>query len=106
MQDRKVIGHVEMDNVLRFQVRRIVTTMFKSFLVTLEDLENEHIIAQHKLHEALPDELKQFVPLADYLTEERTKRLRSRVLDAGNDALRGLEEQLDFYDIRLRNPNA
>lgn len=94
-----------MDDVLHFQARRIVTNLFKTFLIAMEDLAEDHDEALGKLEAALPPELKGYVALADYLTEERAERLRSKILDAGNGAWRELEEQLNHYDIRLKNPN-
>lgn len=98
-------GQISMDDVLRFQARRIVTNLFKSFLVAMEDLAQDHDEALGKLATELPPELRGYVKLADYLTEERAERLRSKILDAGNDAVRQLEEQLANYDVVLKNPH-
>lgn len=98
------IGQVAVDDVLRFQVHRIVTNLFKNQLVLLEDLAQDHDAAMAKLHASLPAEYQPYVKLADYLDEDRGARLRSKTLDAGNEAIRALEEQLAFYDIHLRKP--
>lgn len=103
--ERKVIGSVQFDDVLRFQARRICTSMFKSFLILLEEVEEDHDIALKKLFDSLPPQYQPYVKLADYLDEERAKRLRSKILDVGNNAIREFEEQLNNYEVRLKNPN-
>lgn len=89
--------------VLRFQHERIVKNLFKRFLVMLEDLGRDHDAALGKLHDALPEQYKPFVDLADYLDEAKAEILRSKVLGAGNDALRELGSVTDQFEISLRS---
>ncbi len=86
-------------DVLRFQQERIVKNLYIELLMVLEDLGHEHDDALSKLEKALPSEYHQYVGLADYLTPEKGQRLRKRVLDRGNNALRELDSQLKNYDI-------
>jgi hypothetical protein len=90
------------EDVLRFQVKRNVTVLFKQFLIILEDLAAEHDIALDKLVEKLPPEYKDFVDLADYLSQDKSDLLRKKVLTIGNDCLRNLDEQLSNYDIQIK----
>jgi hypothetical protein len=90
------------DAVLRFQQQRILTTLFKGFLETLEDVEEDHNAALDKLVAALPPDLKQYVDLADHLTPEKGQQLRKRVLDRGNDSLRSLDELLKAFNISFK----
>lgn len=98
------IGNTSVDDVLRFQVDRLVKTLFKSFLVIIEDLAEDHDRALEKLSDVLPDNFKPYVKLADYLDEETALRLRGKILDAGNSCLRELQAQIDQYDISLPRP--
>ncbi len=93
-----------MDDVLRFQLHRLVTNLFKQQLALLEELEEDHDVALARLHDSLPPEYQAYVKLADYLDENKAKRLRGKVLDAGNDVLRQIDEQFQRYDISLRKP--
>lgn len=74
-----------MDNIsakdfARFQVNRKVTNLYKQFLIILEDIRDEkYDISEDKYH-----------------------RLRKRVLDFGNDAIREIDESLDKLDISLK----
>ena len=63
-----------------FQVTRKVTNLYKQFLFLLEDLQDQGY--------DIPDEVYQ--------------RMRKRVLDHGNDAIREIEENLEKLDITLR----
>jgi hypothetical protein len=90
------------DAVLRFQQERIVTTLFRSFLETLEDVEADHNAALAKLVDALPVDYKQYVDLADCLTPEKGQQLRKRVLDRGNDAKRSLTDLTNSFTIEFK----
>lgn len=89
--------------VLRFQLHRSITILFKNYLIMLEDLGIEHDTALNKLYDALPQEYKVYVDLADYLDEDKGKALRSKVLGAGNDALRNVDELLKQFEIEFKN---
>lgn len=88
--------------VLRFQQQRIVTSLFRSYLILLEDLGLAHDEALAKLAAALPPEYQTYLDLADYLTPEKGKQLRKKVLDAGGDASRALDDILKSFVISFR----
>jgi len=64
---------------LKFQLRRKITGLFKNFFFLLEDLN---------------------------LEEEKYQKLRKRVLDYGNDAIREIEEDINKFDIHIWNLNS
>ncbi len=90
------------DAVLRFQQQRVITTLFRGFLETLEDVEADHNNALGRLVDALPEDQKKLVDLADYLTPEKGQQLRKRVLDRGNNALRELDALVNSYTISIK----
>jgi hypothetical protein len=96
------VYRVDAAEALRFQVKRQVTTLFKSFLVVLEDLGLEHDEALKMLKDKLPESYKVYVELADHFTEEKEERLRSKILGTGNDCWRSIEEELKKYEIRFK----
>lgn len=59
--------------LVKFQVERNVAALFKNFLIILEDIRDDEPF--------------------------NYERLRKRVLDAGNGAIRDIEEQLDLFKI-------
>ena len=74
MEEEKVKGFV------KFQVRRKITNLYKSFLFILEDLKDK----EH--HDS----------------EEEYQKVRKRVLDLGNDLIRDIDETLDNIDVKLK----
>lgn len=101
---QRFIGTTSVDDVLRFQINRLITNLFKSLLCVIEDLGEDHDKALRKLHDALPEQHRVLVTLADHFDEEKARQLRSRILDAGNDTLRSVDDQIAFYDIALKTP--
>ena len=101
--NRQPTYSVKPEEVLRFQIERNVKAIFWSYLAVLEDLGIEHDIAMKKLTEALPPEYKNYVGLADYLTEDKGVQLRKRVLDVGNNHLREINTLLESFKIEFNN---
>ena len=77
------------EEIKQFQVRRNIISLYKAFLVMLEDLEEEHIQHFGKLYEAFKN-YRITIEQADYFTEDKMSYLRKKVLDAGNDCLRNV----------------
>lgn len=94
---------VQPAEVLRFQIDRNVKAIFWAYLAVLEDLGVEHDIAMKKLVDALPPEYKDYVSLADYLSDEKGAQLRKRVLDVGNNHLREIATILESFEIEFKN---
>ena len=88
--------------VLRFQSRRNIVILFKSFLAIMSRVADEHDIAFDKLDEHLPVEYQKYIQLADYFTDEKREMLRKEILDIGNDCIRAIEEEIRKYDIDFK----
>ncbi len=101
--DKAPISFVAPDpgEVLRYQLDRIVTNLFKGYLIMLEDLGDSHDETLAKLKAALPPDYRPFVDLADYLTPERGAALRKKILDSGNDSKREISKLVDQFTIEL-----
>lgn len=63
------------ENFFSFQLKRKITSLYKSFFFALEDLDADGV----------------------KIPEETYKRIRKRILDQGNDCTRELEEYFDKY---------
>lgn len=98
----KIKLNVEEAEILHFQAHRIITNFYKEMLVMIEDLAEEHDDALCKLQDNLPDQYKKYVDLADYFPEEKSIKLRKRILDRGNDAIRQIEDQLKNFEIKIK----
>lgn len=93
---------IDFREALSYVLSRQITKLFKEFLFLLEKSGEEHTESLNKMFDALPEEYRKYVNLADWLTEDKAARLRKEVLQRGNDAIRSVIEELDKYDIDLR----
>ncbi len=101
-ENRPSINAPSASEVLLFQSVRLFKNMFKAHLVTLENLAEEHDIALNKLIDALPEEYRNFVALADYYTETKQQILRKQTLGHGNDMMREFERLVDNFNIEYK----
>jgi len=99
--ENKMVEPTNGNEVLRFQINRNVTILFKAELEMLEDIADEHDNAIKKLLAKLPKEYHEYVELVDYLNEQKFATLRKRILGRGNDCIRNLEEVLKDFDVRV-----
>ena len=102
MEQKPVILDINDEDILRFQLHRIIINFYKDLLTMIEDLSEDHDTALFKLQEHLPEEYKKYVDLADYFPEERFKKLRGRILDGGNGTIRDIEMQMKNFDITIK----
>ncbi len=68
---------IKMKEFIVFQNRRKVINLYKNFLILLEDLKEDGY----------------------NISEDKYQRLRKKVLDSGNDAIRQFEEELNNIDL-------
>ncbi len=68
---------IKMKEFILFQNRRKVINLYKNFLILLEDLKEDGY----------------------NISEDKYQRLRKKVLDSGNDAIRQFEEELNNIDL-------
>jgi hypothetical protein len=85
--------------LLKAKQDQLIKRLFKSFLFLLEEITADHDEAMNRLQEALPEQYKSYVDLADYLSDGRVEANRKKVLSTGNDTLRELHELVD--NLRL-----
>jgi len=78
-----------------------IKTLFKSFLILIEDLHKEHEINFDKLKKSLPED-QQLIVQADYFDEDKLKYLRKKVLDMGNEVIRSNDNDLENFTISFK----
>jgi hypothetical protein len=91
----------KLNEMLEFQVNRNVINLYKSFLIMMEDLHQQHKASFTKLKMTLPEEAE-LIGQADYWDEERMEYLRKRILDSGNHSLRELVSQIEQFQLTLK----
>jgi len=90
---------MEAEDIFKKCYHRNTVSLFKGFLIILEDLYKEHQISFDKLKSNLPEGCIPVVDQADYFSEEKLKHLRKKTLDIGNETIRNIESELDNYTI-------
>jgi hypothetical protein len=89
----------EAKDMLSDEYGRSVRDLFKSFLILIEDLNEDHQINFSKLKANLPNEYLPIVDQADYFDDKKLKYLRKKILDMGNENIRNVENNYSKYII-------
>jgi hypothetical protein len=76
-----------------------MSSLFKDMLVIIEDLKFEHDSQFRKILDVLPTEHHNLIYAANYLTDEKSVRLRKRILDIGNEAIRDFSDEFEKYTV-------
>jgi hypothetical protein len=76
--------------------------LFKSFLILIEDLHQDHIINFKKLRDALPKEYHALLNQADYFDQYKLQYLRKKILDMGNESIRDTENTFEDFTISFK----
>ena len=90
-------------DVISFQIHRNIVNLYKRYFEITEDLLTEHRLFLSKVEVKLKSsglniDLKEL----DYFSDEKFNQIRKKILDAGNDASRELDQALEFVDINLK----
>tara|TARA_B110000305_G_C19460745_1_gene654194 strand:+ start:3360 stop:3662 length:303 start_codon:yes stop_codon:yes gene_type:complete len=89
----------EAREMLSDEYGRSVRDLFKSFLILIEDLNEDHGSNFRKLKKNLPDEYHSIIEQADYFDEGKLRYLRKKILDMGNENIRNVENNYSKYII-------
>lgn len=87
---------------LETQLKRVITNLFKGFLVVAEDIRQEHLGVVSEISAQFPSEL---LTKWNYLDLPKYSRIRKKILDSGNDAIREVNTILNDFEITLNNKN-
>lgn len=91
----------KLKELVEFQVNRNVINLYKTFLIMMEDMHQQHQITFTKLRMALPED-ESLINQADYWDPERMDYLRKKILDTGNNTLREVISQLDQFELTIK----
>lgn len=95
---------IDLNAHVQYTCGRHVVTLFKECLDIMVQLAEEHDEAMAKLYEALPEQYRPYVALADHFTEEKESRIRKAILARGNDCRRAIDAELGKYQMTLGGP--
>lgn len=85
---------VKINDFVQFHIARVITGLFKRYLVITEDLLEDQKTFLAKVKEVCPREKHAEIDAANRFDDERFLRIRKRVLDAGNEARKEIEASL------------
>ncbi len=91
----------QLKELLEFQINRNIINLYKSFLIMMEDMHDQHGSNFRKLKQALPEEID-LIDQADYWDESRMDYLRKKILDKGNDSLREIISQIEQFNLTTK----
>ena len=86
--------------LLKFQLARNVTQLYKTFLVMVEDLNKENEIAFQKLKRQIPSHTSS-LDCANYFDDAKMEYVRKKILDAGNGCIRTISGEIENFDINV-----
>lgn len=82
--------------LLESQLKRIITKLFKDFLIIAEDIRQDHLAVLAEMsHQFPPETIKRW----NYLDLPKYSRIRKKTLDNANDAIREMSTLLNLFDI-------
>tara|TARA_Y100000401_G_scaffold64382_1_gene51225 strand:+ start:47 stop:334 length:288 start_codon:yes stop_codon:yes gene_type:complete len=76
-----------------------VSRLFKAMLKMLEDMKMDHDFHYQKLYKNIPEDYHAIIDTADHFTPDKVNWIRKRILDAGNESIRNLCEEVDNYTV-------
>lgn len=88
--------------VLHFTVVRLMTALFKTYLMMTQDVLVNHQEMLDKISQFIPESELDKLDLVDYLDENKYNHMRKRILDIGNDAIREWEKILQNYEVSFK----
>lgn len=91
---------MEAKDFLSHRVNGSTKSLFKSFLVLVEDLHAENQIAFAKLKKSLPEH-SPLLDQANYFDEDKMQYLRKKILDIGNESIRESNSDLEKFTIKF-----
>jgi hypothetical protein len=91
---------MEAKDFLSQRVNGATKSLFKSFLVLIEDLHSENQITFHKLKKHLPEH-SDIIDQANYFDQDKMQYLRKKILDMGNESIRGSNDDLEKFIVEF-----
>ena len=95
-----VKGFMEAKDFLSDRFNGSTKSLFKNFLVLMEDLYTENQISFHKLKKHLPEH-SAIIDQANYFDEDKMQYLRKKILDMGNESIRDSQNDLEKFTVKF-----
>ena len=96
---------MQADQLLGNLCERNAKTLFKGFLILLEDLHKDHELNFDKLRNSMPQKYLPLLDQADYFDKNKMQYLRKKTLDLGNEIVRNIESEFQNFTIEFKFDN-
>lgn len=90
----------QIKELLEFQINRNITNLYKSFLMILEDIQDQNQNNFNKLKNALPEN-HALIEQANCFDNARMEFVRKQILDNGNNAQREIIGHLEKFNLTI-----
>jgi hypothetical protein len=92
---------MEAGKFLSDTVKGNTKSLFKNFLVLIEDLHAENEICFDKLKRHIP-EYSDLIDQANYFDEDKMQYLRKKILDIGNESMRENNSNIEKFTVNFK----
>ena len=92
---------MEAGKFLSDTVKGNTKSLFKNFLVLVEELHAENQICFDKLKKHLPEH-SDIIDQANYLDDEKMQYLRKKILDIGNESMREANSNIEKFTVNFK----
>lgn len=79
-----------------------ISSLFKTMLMLVEDMKNDHDFHYQKLYDELPKKYHPVINAADHFTPDKLSWIRKRILDYGNESVRNMEKEIENYQVSFK----
>lgn len=84
------------NNLIRLQIEKEITNLYKDFLEIIEDLKTDHSIMLNKIEEK---DGKEYADNINYFNQQKFEQVRKRILDKANSNIRNSLSFIEFFDF-------
>jgi len=89
-------------NFLKNTSNKEISSLFKTMLVLIEDMKQDHDFHYQKLYDGVPKKYHKIIDTANHFTDDKLTWIRKRVLDCGNDSVRNMQQELENYQVSFK----
>jgi len=79
-----------------------IKSLFKTMLLLLEDMRQDHIFHYQKLYDEIPEEYHSVIRAADHFTPDKLAWIRKRILDHGNESVRNMQKEIENFKVTFK----
>ena len=79
-----------------------IKSLFKTMLLLLEDMRQDHVFHYQKLYDEIPEEYHSVIRAADHFTPDKLAWIRKRILDHGNESVRNMQKEIENFKVTFK----